>query len=187
MGTAPSWQSSRCIWTMLSDIWCDFWVVLHGAGSWIWWSLWVHSNAGYSTIQWFLLPPASHKPQKQCLLGTKWQAAIPGLIASYRKLSLGAVSSVHPFCPRLEVCSSLLRCCAVHPAYMESKHFLELGFIISYLQHRNREKIHCSPLLLSRVAFEAILWTVWGREFEETSLLNDITKWVLGWRREPAC
>lgn len=53
-------------------------------------------------IQWFN-DSWSHKPQKQCLLGTKWQAAIPVLTANYRKLSLRAVSCVHPFCLRLEM------------------------------------------------------------------------------------
>ena len=50
LGTAPSRQSSRSIWTMLSDIGFEFWVALCGARSWTWWSLWVPSNSGYSMI-----------------------------------------------------------------------------------------------------------------------------------------
>ena len=46
--TAPSCQSSRSVWTRLPDLWPDFWVVLCGARSWTWWSLWVPSNRGYS-------------------------------------------------------------------------------------------------------------------------------------------
>ena len=46
---APSWQSSRSIWTTLWHI-SDFGVVLCGARSWTPWSLWVPSNLGYSMI-----------------------------------------------------------------------------------------------------------------------------------------
>lgn len=34
-----AWQSWRCIWTRLSNIWSDFCVVLRGAWSWTHWSL----------------------------------------------------------------------------------------------------------------------------------------------------
>lgn len=47
---APSCQSSRNIWTVLSDIGFESWVVLWGVGSWNQWSLWVPSNLRYSTI-----------------------------------------------------------------------------------------------------------------------------------------
>lgn len=50
---APSCQCSGTFWTMLSDIWPDFWVVLFGARSQPWWSLWLPSDLGYSTILWF--------------------------------------------------------------------------------------------------------------------------------------
>jgi len=59
-GTSSSWicsqhwacWSSRSIWTMLSDLWSDFWMVLCRARSWTW-SVWVHSNLCYSMIIWF--------------------------------------------------------------------------------------------------------------------------------------
>lgn len=41
-------HSWRSIWTTLSDIWSDFWVVLCGGRSWTQWSMWVPSNLGYS-------------------------------------------------------------------------------------------------------------------------------------------
>ena len=47
-GHTSSFWSSRSIWTTLSDIWSEFWVVLCGARSWTQWSLWVLSNSGYS-------------------------------------------------------------------------------------------------------------------------------------------
>ena len=33
----------------------EFWVVLHGARGWTWWSLWVPSKSGYSVILWMLI------------------------------------------------------------------------------------------------------------------------------------
>lgn len=46
-------QSSRGIWTMLSDICLDFWVVLCGAASSTQWSLLVPSDLGYSVTLWY--------------------------------------------------------------------------------------------------------------------------------------
>jgi len=51
--TAPRCLNSRRVWTLLSDIWSDFWVFLCGARSWTRWSLQVPSNLGYSVILWF--------------------------------------------------------------------------------------------------------------------------------------
>lgn len=45
-------QRSRSIWTMLSDIWSNFWVVLWRARSWTQQSIRVPSNLGYSLILW---------------------------------------------------------------------------------------------------------------------------------------
>jgi len=50
LGTAPGWWSSRSIWITLSGIWSEFWVILRGACSWTWWSLWVTYNSGYSLM-----------------------------------------------------------------------------------------------------------------------------------------
>lgn len=44
--------SSRSIWTTLTDVGSGFWVLLHGARSWIWWSSWFASNSGYSVFWW---------------------------------------------------------------------------------------------------------------------------------------
>lgn len=50
LGMAPSFQSSRSIWTTLSDIQSDCWAALSGARSWTRWSLWVSTNMGYFMI-----------------------------------------------------------------------------------------------------------------------------------------
>jgi len=50
-GMAPSYQSSRSSWTVLSDI--GFWILggtLCGARNLTQWSLWVSSHLGYSMI-----------------------------------------------------------------------------------------------------------------------------------------
>lgn len=49
---APSWQSSRSIWTTVSDIGLEFWMALCGARGWTWWPLWVPTNLWYSVILW---------------------------------------------------------------------------------------------------------------------------------------
>jgi len=53
VGTAPSWWSSRGVWTLLSDMGFEFWVVLYGDGSWTQLYLWVLSNLAYSMTLWF--------------------------------------------------------------------------------------------------------------------------------------
>lgn len=48
-GHGPESQSSGSVWTLLSDIGFEFWVVLCGAKSWTR-SLWVPYNPAYSVI-----------------------------------------------------------------------------------------------------------------------------------------
>lgn len=45
-------QNSRSVYTMLSDMWFSFRVILCGARIWIWWSLCIPFNSGYSMILW---------------------------------------------------------------------------------------------------------------------------------------
>lgn len=47
--------SLRSIWTILSDILFEFWLVLNFclAMGWAWWSLWTSFNSGYFMISWF--------------------------------------------------------------------------------------------------------------------------------------
>ena len=54
-------QELRTVWTVVSDIGNEFWVVLCPSGNWIQWPLWVPSNLGYSTILWFCAKPLRHK------------------------------------------------------------------------------------------------------------------------------
>ena len=48
-------QSSSRIWTILSKIWFEFWVVLHGIRSWTLWLLCIPSSSVYPTVLWFYL------------------------------------------------------------------------------------------------------------------------------------
>lgn len=45
-------QSSRDVWTALSDTLSNCWVILCRARIWAWWPLWVPSNSGYFMILW---------------------------------------------------------------------------------------------------------------------------------------
>jgi len=62
--TAPSWRSSRSVWTAGSERWLNFPVVLCGARSWTRWPLWVPSSSGCSVILWSWSSPISAHPVK---------------------------------------------------------------------------------------------------------------------------
>ena len=71
VGTALSCWSSRSIWTALSDIGFECWMVLYGARSWTQWSLLVPSNLRFSVILYNSAKvqaqplPSSHVPVRQ--------------------------------------------------------------------------------------------------------------------------
>lgn len=54
-GQWPQAVGVQGVWTMLSDIGIEFWVVLWGARSWILLSSWVLSNLGDSVILWSII------------------------------------------------------------------------------------------------------------------------------------
>lgn len=65
---SPVCWSSRCVWTALSDIEFECWVVLCGARSWTPSSLWVPSSSGYAMILCKLLEGTSEGLLAQLLL-----------------------------------------------------------------------------------------------------------------------
>ena len=55
VGIASGCQSSRSVWTPLSDTALWIWVSLCGARSWTSWFLWVPSSSGYSMGLWLTI------------------------------------------------------------------------------------------------------------------------------------
>lgn len=70
--TSWSWRS---IWTMLSTILSDFWVVVCGGRSWTRLSLWVPSSSGCFMVLWFCDSSSIHHGFNAC-----WSNSLPPLL-----------------------------------------------------------------------------------------------------------